>query len=78
MQHLVFKTARMCNLCVYSYHDCVFSYSNYTGDQPHEYLLCSFACIITTVHVQPRQLQVPLINITMTISYRNKTVSVCK
>lgn len=59
-----FLKLHACVICVYSYHDCVFSYSNYTGDQPRKYLLCSFACIITTMHVQPRQLQVPLINIT--------------
>lgn len=41
-------------------------------------LISSLACIITAVHVQPRQLHVPLIDINMTVGYQNGIASVCK
>lgn len=41
-------------------------------------LISSLACIITAVHVQPRQLHVPLIDINMTVSYQNGIASVYK
>lgn len=51
-----FLKLHACVICVYSYHDRIFSYSNYTGDQPPKksnFLICMHnyysACATKTV-----------------------------